>query len=223
YTLHQQEIREYPVSSFSVHQNTTDRQSVVDIELEHAVPVSSLRLHIDDKTDYYRHISIQTLRNRFRTQNGWQQDFVTLKNGVIHSITDASFTFKPQQTSVLRVLIHNQDNPPLNVDSVSIAGYTHELIVRFPDQASDYFLLYGNKDAPRPMYDLRYFLDSAPEDLLPVHLSQNVVRLTEAEPSTKKPLINHIAWLWGLLLILMLLLGWFSFRMLGKAYKNSET
>lgn len=91
----------------------------------------------------------------------------------------------------------------------------HELLIRFTEKAN-YFLVYGNKTTPRPNYDINHFLDQVPQTLMALELDKERVVVKE-EVVVNGPLFKNKAWLWGIMVVIILLLGWFSLIVLRKS------
>ena len=57
----------------------------------------------------------------------------------------------------LKLLVYNQDDPPLNIDDISIKG--HQQFIYFPVKKDKiYYLFYGNSDARKPVYEFERLL-----------------------------------------------------------------
>ena len=89
-----------------------------------------------------------------------------------------------------------------------------ELIARFTDDAT-YFLTYGNKKAVRPHYDIERFADNIPEVLTTLELGSEL-RIEKEEGRLTEPLFKSKKWLWAIMTVIILLLGWFSVKMISK-------
>ncbi len=111
----------------------------------------------------------------------------------------------------LRLIIDNNDNRPLQIDSVSIEGYRHRLIARFEKPAT-YFLFYGQPKAVKANYDISRFTEKIPTTLLPLELGEE--QLNIASPSGNGALFENKIWLWMLMTLIIITLGWFSFSMM---------
>ena len=57
----------------------------------------------------------------------------------------------------LKITVYNFDNEPLNIDSVLVKGYNHDLTIRFTERGN-YFLTYGNTKAKKPNYEISKFV-----------------------------------------------------------------
>lgn len=124
------------------------------------------------------------------------------------------FKFGSSTVKKIRILIHNEDNQPLSIGKVHLKGYVHELIVRFTEDAS-YFLVYGNNKAKRPNYDIDRFVEKVPKDLKTLELG-NELKIEKDRVQPKSPLFENMTWLWVIMGLIMLVLGWFSVKMMKK-------
>lgn len=115
----------------------------------------------------------------------------------------------------IRIIVDNQDNAPLKVTGVQVKGYIHELVFRFSEKAT-YFLVYGNSNSVKPHYDIEYFSIKYPQILRScVGQEQSRIQNTD-EPMS--PLFENKIWLSGvILLVVIVVLGWFTLSMIKKA------
>lgn len=206
--------RNYPVRKFGIKENAQIKQTEIDIELQLPVPVSRLKINVRDTFDYYRPVTIKYLTDSFKTEQGWKYNYNTLTSGILNSIEENEFEFSSTTTQRLKIYIHNHDNSPLTIDTIQVKGYIHELVARFTEQAT-YFLTYGNKNAARPNYDIDHFPEKIPITLTAIELG-NEQTIEKENQQTKVPLFQNKAWLWVIMTVIILLLGWFSVKMIRK-------
>lgn len=206
--------REYEVKKRFTQENEQTRQTEVSVELEQPVPVSHLRVIVSDTLDYYRPATIRYLVDSFDTEQGWKYNYKTLTSGTLNSLGENVFDLGNVTAQKLKIIISNRDNQPLKVAKVEVKGYLHELQVRFARDA-DYFLVYGNEGAARPRYDIGHFTDNIPENITLLTLGNEQEREQEDEPFIK-PLFQSKAWLWAVMVVIILLLGGFSLKMMKK-------
>ncbi len=136
---------------------------------------------------------------------------VRFKPARLTHLKKMNFTFESQTCRKIRLVIDNQDNRPLQIDSVNIEGYLHRLIARF-DQPATYFLFYGQPKAVKANYDISRFTEKIPTNLLPLELGEE--QLNIAAPSGSGALFENKVWLWLLMTLIIITLGWFSFSMM---------
>ena len=142
----------------------------------------------------------------------WKYTYNTLRSGVLTSIEDNILTFEPTVLKSLKLTINNRDNRPLSLEKAAAKGPIYQVISRFSTPA-DYSLYYGNKKANAPNYDINQFLDKIPKELSSLNLGEENI-LKQASTKEDKSLFQSKLWLWGVMLVMMILLAWFSVRML---------
>lgn len=215
----QQEItngtfRNYGIKKFGIKENKETKQTEIDIELQMPVPISYLKIKIKDSFDYYRPITIKYLNDSTKTEQGWKYNYNTLASGTLNSVEKNEFKFSSKTLQKLKILIHNQDNQPLTIDTLNVMGYEHEILARFTDQAT-YFLTYGNKIAARPNYDIDRFTDKVPLTLTKLEIGNELI-IEKEQISETVPLFKNKTWLWGIISLTILVLGWFTTKMMRK-------
>lgn len=206
--------RNYPINHFSREEDKKNKQTTINLQLESDLPLSHLKFDITDDVDYYRTVTIKYLADSFETQKGWKYNYFTLTTGTLNSIEENEFAFSSAIVQKLRVIINNHDNEPLSINSIEAKGYLHTLVARFTEPAN-YFLTFGNKSARRPIYDISRFSDKIPEDLESLELGEVEIIEHEETPETEPLFINE-TWLWLVMIIIIIMLGWFSLRMINK-------
>ncbi len=194
-------------------ENKSEKQSITFIDFKQVLPISGLQIAVKNKIDFYRPIEIQCLVDSFETPKGWQYVYSNLYQGVISSFEQGDFHFKTQLTRQLKLIINNDDNELLTFNKIEPYGAMHKLIIRFSNTDAQYFLVYGNSNALFPEYDLKQFPDKIPHGLSTL-LTGNEIMFKDKIIEIEKPLFNNVKGLWILMSVIILILGWFTFRML---------
>jgi hypothetical protein len=202
----------YYISKWTVNENNSTKQSEIDIELAKPLPVSHIKIDVKDKFDYYRPIEIKYLSDSVKTEKGWKYEYRTLFSGTMHSLEKNEFVWSNVTTQQLKVYITNQNNQALNIHAVEVKGYVHELLARFTEPAT-YYLVYGHKSGSKPVYDINYFADKIPQNLTALTLGEELVIDKEKTLGTE-PLFKNKLWLWCIMGLIVLVLGWFSLKMM---------
>jgi hypothetical protein len=206
--------RNYKINCTKVREDKKYKQTILDIRLAEAVPVSYLKIDVKNKYDYYRPITIEYLSDSTKTPTGWIPVYNRLLEGTLNSLEKNEFKFNSMTLKEIKVIIDNQDNAALRIQSVSVKGYDHQLIARF-DTPATYYLAYGNKNAVKPDYDIERFVDSIPTSLTPLMLGhEQIIKRESAKPD--KPLFENKMWLWAIMGIIIILLAWFTLKMITK-------
>ncbi len=138
---------------------------------------------------------------------------------VLSSMHENEFHLGNKKLTELKLVVFNEDNQPLTLDSLEAFQVKHYLVADLKKDAQ-YFFRCGNDTLPAPVYDLVYFKDKIPADA-PVISSGSVkdisVTVEIAEPEI--PFFKDKRFIWGALGLVALLLGFMSFRMLREMKK----
>jgi len=203
-------LKSYPVNRFTITEK--DGLTKIDFTLTAPVRASQIEINASDKFDYYRNITISYLVDSVKAADGWRLIDAVLARGTLNSLEKNSFPFDATTIQKGSILIDNQANQPLSIESVTLRGYEYQLLARFTSEGR-YFLTYGNRRATQPTYDIVHFFDKIPPTASPVELGAEV-RIEKRGTPTVVPLFEREAWLWALLIAIIVLLGWFSIKMI---------
>lgn len=199
--------------SFNLKNDVSSKETVIDVVLPGPVPLSFLKLNAQSDFDFYRPFKIEYATDSFKTDKGIQYNYANLYVGTISSLEKPEFNFANTITSRLKITIQNNDNKPLRLSGLEFKGNIYEIIARFDQPKAEYALYYGNEKAAAPVYEIEKFESKIPTDLTSVNIGEE-----QKNPAysikTEKPLFENKAWLWVLMALIIVLLGWFSFKML---------
>lgn len=190
------------------------KQTILEIILEGRAPISFLSLDIQNSVDYYRTFQLQYVQDSVSTDKGWKYNYRTLYQGTLNSIEKNEFKFNTVLVKKLKLIIEDHDNQPLEIKDVKVKGYIHNLIARFSGRG-DYYLVYGNPIAHVPMYDIAYTTNTIPDTLTKVELGKEI-RIPKRPKEQETPLFENKMWLWGLMGIIIVVLGVFTLKMMSK-------
>lgn len=208
------DFRKYEINPIYIDEERQNKKTVINIRLKSTVPVCRLKICVKDTFVFYRPVTIKYLTDSIKTEQGWKFNYSTLATGTLNSFEKSQFKFNSTVLRQLRIIIENQDNRSLKIDSVEVEGYVYEIIARFIEPAT-YFLAYGNDLAVKPDYDIDRFADKIPIALTELKLGDE--QLIEKRALIKtSPLFQNKIWLWTIMGLIIFILGWFSIRMIKK-------
>ena len=205
-------FKNFVVEKNEINQLKQDKKTEIEVDLTAKVPVSLIKINVKDNFDYYRKIKIQYLLDSIYTEKGWKYRYATLTNGMLSSIEKNEFKFESTLLKKLKITVYNFDNEPLNIDSVLVKGYNHDLTIRFTERGN-YFLTYGNTKAKKPNYEISKFVSKIPDTLTYLKLGDEKVIL-KREGFKRAPLFKNKNWLWVIMVVVIGVLGWFSLKMI---------
>lgn len=194
-------------------QKNNNTTTEIDIELHNKYPINKLSLTVADTLDFYRPIIIKQLKDSVKTEKGWIYNYTTLTSSIINSTEASEFHFNPTFLNKLKIIIYNNNNAPLTIDTITTKGFVYKLVARFSDLSSQYFLYYGNTSSTAPSYDIVNFKDKIPTGITQLKLSEEEKIIHEKEQEAQPLFYNNI-WLWSIIIVLILFLSWASLKML---------
>lgn len=206
------EYRDYEIQSFTVSQE--GKKTIIDIDLNKRVPLNLLELTVDNKIDYYRSISIQYLADSVKTEKGFYYNYRPLATRTLSSMEDNSFQLPGTLANKVRVIVLNNDNQPLKIAGAKLKGYVHTLTTRFTEPAT-YYLVYGKPIGSFPNYDISKTTVSLPDNITKLDFGSEV-EIPKPETETTNPLFENKWWLWVIIGIVILVLGYFTIGMMKK-------
>jgi hypothetical protein len=186
------------------------KQTIIKIDLKNYQPVTRLVVDASEKVDYYRPFRLEQLSDSSNTPKGWQYFYSTVAEGYITSLDSNRFTFGYTLGKKMRVVIEDGDNTPLNIKAVSMFSPKAELIIRM--NTGDHYLYYGSKRANSPNYDVVNFKNKIPSATPLVSLEDQEKLIEEEAPASA--LIQNKIWLWVLMAAVIVVLGFFTMRMM---------
>lgn len=202
--------KDYMVSSMVIKEE--NKKSIVDIELKERIPFSYLKLNISDQIDYYRPFTMQYVSDSVKTEKGWRYNYKYLSSGTLNSIEKNEFKFSSISAKKIRITIQNHDNEALTIATASVKGYRYKLISRF-NKPANYYLTYGKEFDRKPQYDITQSITKIPNDTKTLTLGEVEIIPKEKAPIVE-PLIKNKMWLWVVMMIIILVLGGFTLKMM---------
>ena len=206
------EYKSYLPESVISKVNKKSKSTEVFIDLKEPVPVAYLKIILKNQFSFHRPVTVLYARDSIKNENGWQYQYAPLTADMLHSQTKNELLFKNRILRKLKIIIDNQDNQPLDIGDVEVKGHPVKMVVRITEPA-DYYLVYGQKFGRPPSFDIS-------EDVLPAYWASSELTLGDELIIEKKaldkssPLFENKTWLWVVMGMIILLLGWFSIKMM---------
>lgn len=204
------EFRSYPKNPIQT--SVEKKNTIIDIDLKRRLPVSRIEVKVTDTIDYYRTIKIAYLADSVQTEKGMHYTFRPLGTFTLSSLEPNNFELQSTLAQKIRLTILNNDNEPLNIDDVVIKGFIHTLTARFTEPAA-YFLAYGKEQAKKPNYDIAYTPVTLPDNIKALELG-SVQTIPKIEITETSQIFENKWWLWGIIGIVVLVLGSFTLNMM---------
>lgn len=199
--------------AYNLYNDAKAKETVITVDLTRLMPVSNLKIDVNNDFDFYRSFKIEYATDSVKTEKGMQYYYAELYNGTLSSLEPSTFNFPNTIASRLKITIQNNDNRPLSISGLELKGNIFELVARFDNPTLNYALYYGNNTVAAPNYELEKFESKIPSVIAALTIGKEQQNPAYAE-KIEKPLFENKAWLWVLMAVIIALLGWFSFKML---------
>lgn len=190
---------------------TIDKRSEFNLVFNQPVLLSRLSLEASPDQQFYRSVSIDWLYDSIKSEKGVHYQYQPLYTGVISSFKQDTLHFNPRVVKQIRVIVYNQDNPPVQIKRIHAWAPQVYLVTNL--QAGTYTLRYGNEKMFIPNYDIEHFTKEIPASLPELQVSSELKPQQITEPETS-PWFKNKLWMWGALGIIVVILGFFTIRML---------
>jgi hypothetical protein len=183
----------WPITLLGISHDTERLVTMVEVDLgEPGLP--SYRLAVDvPEVNFFREVSLEVSANRERWSGILSQASIYAYNTPKFVGQNLSVTYPETTFRYLRLIIHDEDSPPLNIQDVKVWGFRHRLVfIANPEES--YRLYYGNIDARQPSYDIeRVFPYLVTEELPAATLGSQGMNPHFIEK--KPPLSERFPWL----------------------------
>ncbi|MCT4614058.1 MAG: hypothetical protein N4A49_04175 [Marinifilaceae bacterium] len=193
-------------------QNKELKQTKLFVDFENTIRMNKLCFNTNDKVDFYRPVSVRSITDSIEMNGNWVYKYDLIYSGVLTSEKSACLSFASKSAKKLEIIIWNDDNHELDFSSVKARSYTYDMLIRF-DKTASYFLCYGGDEIAFANYDLLNFSEKIPDVYNELKLSNNI-RLSQDKNEALLPFLESKIILWLIMLSLIIILAWYSIRLL---------
>ena len=189
--------------------------------MPHKIPVIYVTLYTPKNEVFYRPIQIKYLSGTTKTEKGLIKHYENFYSGEISykGIKELDFTFYNKEhfttkAKDFQIIIDNQDNKSLKIDSIKIHSPKYFIYFK-PKNDQQYTLFYGNESASAPEYDLKLIENIVDKySKSDATLSDEEIIPKKEKENSQEPLFKNKWWLWGIMGLIISILGYFSYKML---------
>ncbi|WP_054774265.1 DUF3999 family protein [Methylogaea oryzae] len=143
---------DYPVVAFKTEEDAKNHWTVIDVQ-SNREPLTQLALHSPER-NYSRGATVQV-----EVKRGIESQWRDIGGATVQSLRfenlnreQTGIGFPEQRQTHYRILVRNQDNPPLSIDGVAAQGNGYRLLF-LAAPGKSYRLHYGAEKAEQPRYD----------------------------------------------------------------------
>jgi len=196
-------------------ENKKEKISELLLELQDNYPLSYLSLKSNSKSDFYRNVNIYRSAGTYHTPKGDEENWQMVNSGVIISGEQNTFTLGNGQSKKIRIEVINYDNQPVSLDEVKVYSEKVALTAKLP-AGENLYLAYGKENEAAPVYDLVHFKDKIPAVLNVINAGAEEFKAAPTLNASAEPLIKNKMWLWVVMGLVIVLIGYFALSMLKK-------
>jgi len=205
--------------TYTIEEDKKLKQSIIHVKLPYKTPISKVTLVVTNKFDYYRAMRVEALIDSVVTEKGVLYNYKNIHHQNISSFKntyqDFGRSYNIDFMQQLKITISNNDNNPLSINGVEVLSDPIEISARFDDLSANYYLVSGKINARKPTYDIVNFTKQIPKKLAKLKLEKlQHIKTKKSNDELSKESIFTGALLWGVLLVIMLFVGYFTYKML---------
>ena len=206
---------EYPVDGIDVVATSEDNETIVTIGTRRE-PLTSFTI-VTPSRNFSRSARVQV-----EHADGVIREWRTIGHGTLSQLDFAGrhreqrkIMFPETRQQRYRLVISNRDSPPLQIDGVVAEGAVYE-VVAFAGPDAAYSLAYGDVHAEAPHYDVAALTTLLGSGVQPLTAQLGPAQPIQAAARPRKfgpaDVLNHPAVLVGLVVVLVIALGWGLYR-----------
>lgn len=198
-----------------IQQKDSGKISYIKITQQQAYHFSSINLKLSGVKYFSRKAEVYIPTQE---QHSFSNPGQLLQSFIISNNSTLQFKVPLSNAPVFYLLINNEDNLPLKVDSVNTAYYP-VLLTTYLEKGNRYKLILNNLAATLPQYDLP---DTLNKDSIPFLLTQKIIPLAE-NPVTLAASPKNNNWiLWVAIIAVLFILLLFTKKMVTEVNKRKE-
>lgn len=186
---------EYSVTKnadYEINLDKEENDTIIYLYNENNLRIKDMKIISSDdfKRKYYIYFKGEN-NEEFRQLGYGEFHQINLKNFKVRktNINLGSYQYFDTNSKIIKIVIKNNDNTPINIDNIKI-NYIVDKIVFKDNGSSKYRILFGNKDANRPYYDIEAYKDHIEGEDQEVCQLQSIVEQKILEKETGKK-INY--------------------------------
>jgi len=208
-------FRTVTVDKLTTKTDKKNKVTTIEFSLKNPLPIYAVSININNKIDYNRNVTVEYLQDSVKTEKGIIKHYSYFSSGILSSARDTELALADKDLKFVkdfRITINNKGNQPLEINSVVLKMLSFNILFSAEDYDWDYYLYYGNKSSYTPSYDTYYF-DSVEKNILSL---SNEIQIQKTEEIQQKPLFESKFWLWGIMILIIGILAYFSIKMISK-------
>ncbi|MHB9081055.1 MAG: DUF3999 family protein [Pirellulaceae bacterium] len=206
----------YPILGFESQEDASKKLTTLTVHTRRE-PISSLTLETSSRNFYRRAVvevpEVQGVRTEWREIGSATVSNFGFRN---YRREQLKIEFPEHREPTFRIVLHNEDNPPLDIQGVKAEGNVYR-VVFLAQPAKSYRCYYGSEVAEVPKYEAATVLSALrQEDFRPVAAQLGEESANQdfgEEPSLAvRKLLNNWIFLGTVICLVVVVLGWSLYR-----------
>lgn len=204
---------ELKIKSSRQTENKKEKTSELIVEFPYSYRIDHISVKSNTNKNFYRNINLYRSGGVIHTPKGNKENWYIINTSIFSSIENNAINCNNEQIQKLKIEIINYDDEPVEIAEIKAFAEHCQLVANLP--ASDnIYLTYGKENDNAPTYDLVHFKEKIPKSISAIDFGIEEVSLSAT--ATKNAIIKNKNWLWIAMSSIILLIGFFSLKMLKK-------
>lgn len=200
-------------------ENKKEKTSEIIVNFPYPYLVNYITIKSNSKNDFYRNINIYGSNGTIKTEKGDIESWYIITTSIFSSLEDNTIFCNNSKTKKLKLEIINYDNEPIVVDEIKAFAEQCQLLTHLPS-SNQLYLAYGKENDNPPNYDLVHFKDKIPNELSNAEYGAEQIKI--ATSNRPEQLIKSKVWLWIVMGIVLVIIGYFALSMLRKEQNEKK-
>lgn len=206
----------------STEKNATSQMERHLVEMPILARYDKISLVLSGADDYYRRLKIEYQSDSTFINGKWLYQYSTLVDGYASSMEPLKYVLNPPKLlRRLRISLYHYDDRPLSLDEVQAYSSKKELVTKISDPGI-HTLAYGNPEYQKPRYDITQFESKIPSSIVLRSLGNPTYNEVVQDISDHTASSTSSTWIWIILGLVILLLGWSTIKMIRHRSKETD-
>jgi hypothetical protein len=200
-----------PTGRLSQTNELAKKQSRIRLSFDTLRLVEKLTWSVSEVPYYRRSASLYGELKRVNKKGKTETYSELLGSFELKSGTPNVLTIPAHKVKDLVMVIENEDNPPLRIDSLN-AYQQKRYITAWFRKNEIYHFSFGSASMPAPVYDLAFFRDSIPANLSLLEAGP-VTFMNDSNPTESKTFFTSKIFIWSAIIFVVVLLALMSVKL----------
>lgn len=198
--------------------STSQKKTYVYLNLDTIRFVDKIELSMIGQPYFLRRAQLWHLKDD-DTKPGEKKHYEFISSFEVNSKKASVLNLPLSKTKSFRIVIENDDNPPLRLNFVKVYQLNRYLTT-WLEKDGQYKIMFGDKKINRPNYDITFFKDSIPASPLVVNPESIVAIESKIREQHSQAFFTSKYFIWTAIMVVIITLGLMSVRMIRDTSKT---